>query len=97
MAGHDHDHDHHHDHDHGHGSELSETQLRVRALETVLTLQCGQRFDATRSVGNAFQVRIDHHADETGEVDGRCPPQLRPRLRAVADEVFDFGRSSREL
>ena len=28
-----HDHDHHHDHDH---SELSETQLRVRALETVL-------------------------------------------------------------
>src|SRR4029079_6335000 len=28
------DHDHHHDHDH---SELSETQLRVRALETVLT------------------------------------------------------------
>ena len=34
MAGHDHDHDHHHDHDH---SELSETQLRVRALETVLT------------------------------------------------------------
>ena len=26
-----------HDHDHEHGSELSETQLRVRALETVLT------------------------------------------------------------
>ena len=35
MAGHDHDHDH--DHDHEHGSELSETQLRVRALETILT------------------------------------------------------------
>ncbi len=34
MAEHDHDHDHH---DHEHGSELSETQLRVRALETVLT------------------------------------------------------------
>jgi nitrile hydratase len=26
-----------HDHDHEHGSELSETELRVRALETVLT------------------------------------------------------------
>ena len=39
MAGHDHDHHHHHDHDHDHehGSELSETQLRVRALETILT------------------------------------------------------------
>jgi nitrile hydratase len=32
MSTHDHDHDHHHDH----GSELSEMQLRVRALETVL-------------------------------------------------------------
>ena len=32
MAGHDHEH-----HDHEHGSELTETQLRVRALETVLT------------------------------------------------------------
>src|ERR1700694_4452987 len=28
------EHDHHHDHDH---SELSETELRVRALETILT------------------------------------------------------------
>ena len=35
MADHDHDDDHHHHHDHG--SELSEMQLRVRALETVLT------------------------------------------------------------
>jgi nitrile hydratase len=26
-----------HDHDHNHGSELSDTQLRVRALETILT------------------------------------------------------------
>jgi nitrile hydratase len=28
---------HAHDHDHDHGSELTDTQLRVRALETVLT------------------------------------------------------------
>ena len=32
-----HNHDHGHDHDHAHGSELSDLQLRVRALETVLT------------------------------------------------------------
>jgi nitrile hydratase len=39
MANHDHDHkhEHGHGHGHGHGSELSETQLRVRALETILT------------------------------------------------------------
>ena len=29
--------DHHHSHDHHHGSELSDLQLRVRALETILT------------------------------------------------------------
>jgi nitrile hydratase len=34
MTGHDDPHHHHHDHDH---SELSETELRVRALETILT------------------------------------------------------------
>jgi nitrile hydratase len=37
MSDHDHDHhDHHHHHDHDH-SELSETELRVRALESILT------------------------------------------------------------
>lgn len=30
-------HDHDHDHDHDHGSELSEMDLRVRALESILT------------------------------------------------------------
>src|SRR5262245_18847131 len=34
MSGHDHDDPHHHDHDH---SDLSETELRVRALESILT------------------------------------------------------------
>lgn len=34
---HDHDHDHHHhDHDHDHGTVLSDVELRVRALESVL-------------------------------------------------------------
>ena len=33
---HDHPHDHDHDHDHGHGTVLSDVELRVRALETVL-------------------------------------------------------------
>ncbi len=39
MADHDHHHDrdHHHDHDHDHGSELSETAIRVRTLESLLT------------------------------------------------------------
>lgn len=31
-----HDHDHHHHHDHDHGSHLSQTDARVRALESIL-------------------------------------------------------------
>lgn len=34
---HDHHHDHDHDHDHGEFSELSDVELRVRALESLLT------------------------------------------------------------
>ena len=32
-----HDHEHGHNHDHDHGSELSDVELRVRALESLLT------------------------------------------------------------
>lgn len=37
MTSLDRSHAHHHEHNHDHGSELSDTQLRVRALETILT------------------------------------------------------------
>lgn len=33
---HDHDHHHHHEHDHEHGTVLSDVELRVRALESIL-------------------------------------------------------------
>ena len=37
MPTHDHDHDHGHDHDDPHTAPLTETQLRVKALESLLT------------------------------------------------------------
>ena len=56
MSGHHHDHDHHeHDHDH---SELSETQLRVRALETVLTEKGYVDPKALDAVVEAYQTKI---------------------------------------
>jgi nitrile hydratase len=54
MAGH--DHDHHHDHEHG--SELSETQLRVRALETVLTEKGYIDPAALDAIVEAYETRI---------------------------------------
>jgi nitrile hydratase len=62
MSGHDHDHDHHHhDHDHEHGSELSETQLRVRALETILTEKGYVDPKALDAVIEAFETKVGPH------------------------------------
>jgi nitrile hydratase subunit alpha len=64
MAGHDHDdhHDHHHDdHNHEHGSELSEMQLRVRALETVLTEKGYIDPAAIDLIIEAYETKIGPH------------------------------------
>src|ERR1700733_2271592 len=50
---HDHDHDHH-----DHGSELSETQLRVRALETILTEKGYVDPAALDAIVEAYETRI---------------------------------------
>ena len=56
MSGYHHDHDHHH-HDHDH-SELSETQLRVRALETVLTEKGYIDPKALDAIVEAYETKI---------------------------------------
>jgi nitrile hydratase subunit alpha len=53
MAGHEHEH-HHHEH----GSELSETELRVRALETVLTEKGYVDPAALDAIVEAYQTKI---------------------------------------
>ena len=54
-----HDHDHHHDHEHG--SELSEMQLRVRALETVLTEKGYIDPAALDAIIEAYETKIGPH------------------------------------
>jgi nitrile hydratase len=55
------DHDHHHDPSHEHGSELSETQLRVRALETILTEKGYVDPAALDAIIEAYETRIGPH------------------------------------
>ena len=55
------DHDHSHDHDHEHGSELSETQLRVRALETVLTEKGYIDPKALDAIVEAYETKVGPH------------------------------------
>jgi len=51
------DHDHHHEH----GSELSETELRVRALETILTEKGYVERAALDAIVEAYEIRIGPH------------------------------------
>jgi nitrile hydratase len=55
------DHEHDHDHDHEHGSELSEMQLRVRALETILTEKGYIDPAALDLIVEAYETRIGPH------------------------------------
>ena len=65
MAEHDHDNDHVHDHAHDdghhHGSELSEVQLRVRALETVLAEKGYVDPTALDDIIEAYETLIGPH------------------------------------
>src|SRR5947209_10254377 len=54
-----HDHDDHHDH--GHGSELSEMQVRVRALESILTEKGYVEPAALDAIIEAYETKIGPH------------------------------------
>src|SRR5579872_3922830 len=54
-------HDHDHDDDHEHGSELSEMQLRVRALETVLAEKGYIDPAALDAMIEAYETKVGPH------------------------------------
>jgi len=56
---HDDGHDHHHEHEHG--SELSEMQLRVRALETILTEKGYVDPTALDSIIETYETKVGPH------------------------------------
>ncbi|MEJ8474003.1 nitrile hydratase subunit alpha [Roseibium algae] len=92
MSGH--DHDHHHAHDH---SELSETELRVRALETLLT-EKGYVDPA------ALDVLIETYETKIGPKNGArvvakawSDPAYRDRLLTDATAaIAEFGFTGRQ-
>ncbi len=58
---HSHDYHHHHSHDHGEMSELSDTQVRVRSLETVLAEKGYVDPAALDAIVEAYETRIGPH------------------------------------
>ena len=73
-----------HDHDHEHGSELSDLQLRVRALETILT-EKGYIDPATLdAVVDAYETKIGPHRGARVVAKAWTDPEFERALLADA-------------
>jgi nitrile hydratase len=88
--------DHDHDHDHDHGSELSEMQLRVRALETVLTEKGYIDPAALDLIVEAYETRIGPRNGARVVARAWTDPAFRQRLLDDASKaVAELGHVSR--
>src|ERR1700712_1082303 len=93
MSDHDHDHDHTHDHDH---SDLSETELRVRALETILAEKGYVEPAALDAIIQAYETRICPHNGAQGVAKRSSEPGFkRALLEDASKAVSTLGHSSR--
>src|SRR5580765_5920554 len=87
MSDHDHDHhDHHHHHDHDH-SELSETELRVRALETILTEKGYVDPAALDRIIEAYETRIGPHSGARAVARAWVDPAYKQALLTDASKA----------
>jgi nitrile hydratase len=86
-------HVHPHNHDqHDHGSELSEMQLRVRALETILTEKGYIDPKALDAIIDAYETRIGPHIGARVVARAWVDPNFKQRLLAdAAAAVSELG------
>jgi nitrile hydratase len=88
--------DHDHDHDHDRGSELSEMQVRVRALETVLTEKGYVDPAALDLMIEAYETKIGPHNGALVVAKAWTDPDFKQRLLADASAaVGALGHVSR--
>ncbi len=77
-----------HDHPHGHGSELSEMQLRVRALETIL-VEKGYVDPATLdAIIETYEHKIGPHNGARAIAKAWTDPEFRRQLFDDASKAF---------
>jgi nitrile hydratase subunit alpha len=83
---------HDHEHDHAHGSELSEMQLRVRAMETVLAEKGYIDPAALDLIIEAFETRIGPHNGARVVAKAWVDPAFKRRLLDDASKaIAEFG------
>jgi nitrile hydratase len=78
-----------HGHDHEHGSELTETQLRVRALETILTEKGYVDPAALDAIIEAYETRIGPHNGAKVVAKAWIDPDFKRRL--ITDATAAVG------
>jgi len=94
MTAHDHDdHDHgHHHHDHGEASELSETELRVRALQTILVEKGYVDPAALDAIVETYETKVGPHIGARIVARAWTDPAFRQELLADASKAAQpFG------
>lgn len=84
------DHDHDHEHSHEHGSHLTDVQLRVRALETVLTEKGYIDPAVLDQIVEHFETKVGPHVGARIVAHAWMNPQFKAALladatRAIAD------------
>ncbi|HKS89160.1 MAG TPA: nitrile hydratase subunit alpha [Stellaceae bacterium] len=79
--------DDHHPHGHAHGSELSEMQLRVRALESILTEKGYVDPAALDQIVEACETKIGPHNGARIVARAWADPAFKQRLLADASEA----------
>jgi nitrile hydratase len=91
---HGHDHGHHHGHDHGEASDLSETELRVRALQTILVEKGYADPAALDAIVETYETKIGPHIGARIVARAWTDPAFRERLFANGREaVTELGLS----
>ena len=84
------------DHDHSHGSELSEMQLRVRALETILVEKGYVDPAALHHIVEAYETKIGPHIGARIIAKAWINPEFRQSLLEDASKaVGALGHESR--
>src|SRR5499426_3585222 len=88
--------DHDHDHDHEHGSELSDTELRVRALETILTEKGYVDPAALDAIVEAYETKIGPRNGAVVVARAWIDPAFRQALlKDATAAVASLGHMSR--
>jgi nitrile hydratase subunit alpha len=92
------EHTHHHDHhDHDHGSELSETALRVRALESILTEKGYVDPAALDALIETYETKVGPRNGARVVAKAWADPEYRQRLlKNATPAIAEIGYAGRQ-